>query len=128
MERLTHNKSETKAINDAWRALRELVESTNYGNAMRLRDAYKMEQGYWQNAPVSKAAICKAWAEGYEYPDMPARDLIGHRDGCVLAFIVGAIMATSENKTEEAKRVANLCILAHDARQSAFDHFFATVK
>lgn len=125
MEQFT--KAEREAINAAWQAVRHLCDCTNWGDGPAWREAEKLERRETGNATAARAMICKAWFEGLENPDRPAREFHWIRPGYLKAFLLGVRHACERAGTEyngpqveEARQLCPAAIAANDAHTRRF--------
>lgn len=125
MERFT--KSEAAAIDAAWRAVANVCACTNWSDGPAWRDAERAERkqaggDFPQKTTWARAMICKAWAEGFDNPDRPARELFWIRPGYLGAFLLGVRHKTERAgdsytgpKVAEARELCGAAIAANDA-------------
>lgn len=121
--------TEATAINAAWRAVKRLCECTNWSDAPAWREAERLERkqgaGDWRGPLLTtwaRAMICKAWLEGLENPDRPARALFFVRAGYLSAFLLGVRHAIERAGTDyngpmvtEAAELCRAAVAANDA-------------
>lgn len=92
--------SEATAIKAAWLAVTDLCSRTNWNDGPAWREAEKAERrqfyGTAQPAIGARASICKAWLEGLEGPDEPARNLYWIRPGYLSALMLGVRHAVEQ--------------------------------
>lgn len=120
-------KPEVTAINAAYQAIARLCECTNWSDGGAWRDAEKLER---QQAPrdetqrgtSARAMIVKAWAEGLESADKPARDIYWIRAGYLQAFLLGvrhAVERAGDGYTgpmvERARELCRDAVAANEA-------------
>ncbi len=120
-------KCEVAAINAAWRSIAHLCDCTNWTDAGEWRAAEREER---QQAPSdssqrsvwARAMICKAWADGLDNPDKPARQLFHIRAGYLRGFMLGVRHRCERADTEyngpmvaEARDLCTAAIAANDA-------------
>lgn len=122
-----YTKAETAAINRAYQAISHLCQCTNWSDAPAWREAEKLERRQVADSalPASTAAramICRAWAEGLDTPETPARNLYWIRPGYLAAFLLGVRHAAEHAGTEhcgpmvtEARNACTDAITANDA-------------
>ena len=122
-----YTKQEAAAINDAWQAIRNICSCTNWSDGPAWREAEKLERRQVGDSasPVTVAAramICKAWAEGLDNPDRPARELFWIRPGYLGALLLGvrhkverAGDSYTGPKVAEARELCGAAIAANEA-------------
>lgn len=118
---------EIKAINDAWRAVKELCTRTNWTDSGVWREAERLERkqagsSETQVSTWARAMICKQWLEGLESPDQPARSFYYIRPGALMARLLGVGHAVERAGTdycgpivEEARELCRAAVAANDA-------------
>lgn len=124
---VSFTKAEQKAITAAWRAIRELCSRTNWSDSGQWTDAEKLERRQVSSdcpTPViaARALCCKAWAEGLDDPDIPARKLYWIRPGYREALLLGVRHAVERRGddyngplVEECRKLCDAAIAANEA-------------
>lgn len=120
-------KPEVVAINAAWQAIAGLCSCTNWSDGAEWREAEKLERrqvadGVTPANAAARAMICKAWAEGLDNPDKPARELFWVRRGYRDAFLLGVRHAVERASTDyngpQVAKARALCNAAIDANEA----------
>ncbi len=118
---------EIKAINDAWRAVKELCTRTNWTDTGMWREAEKLERKQApsdseQPATWARAIICAQWLDGLENPDQRARSFYFIRPGALMARLLGVGHAVERAGTDycgpivdEARELCRAAIAANDS-------------
>lgn len=122
-----YTKAEAAAINAAWRAIMDLCECTNWSDGAQWKEAEKAERrevadGVAPASAAARAMICKAWAEGFDNPGQPARNLYFIRAGYLRALMLGVRHAIERAGTDycgpmvaNARALCTAAIAANDA-------------
>lgn len=117
-----YTKAERTAINAAWASIYQLCECTNHSDAPEWNEAERLERRQMDSTTGARAMICKAWLEGLENPDKPAREFYWIRPGYLKAFMLGIRHAVERAGTEyngpmveEARQLCGPAIAANDA-------------
>jgi hypothetical protein len=89
MARVQFTESERAAIDAAWRSIHRLCECTDWSDGPKWREAERLERRETGNSILARAMICKAWFEGLNGAEKPARDFYWIRPGYLQAFLLG---------------------------------------
>lgn len=107
---------ERAAISDAFHALVDLCECTNWSDGPALREAFKAERRETQDATIARAMVCAAWSKGLDNPDVTARELYYVRPGYLAALMLGVRHAVErQDDAYTGPKVAAARVLCVDA-------------
>lgn len=118
----TFTAKERDAINQAFDAIRDRLETTDWNMPVAWRNALKSERRECSNITAAKAMMVENFTDGIRKPE-GAAELFRIRSGCREAHMIGAYLwmrANAKGQKFIQAVLLPLCDKAIEAKQAAF--------